>query len=148
MKKLIAAAIGLFILGYIIPASAGTTDEAAAGNCAGKGEVGKRKCNPEQIAAKIDERIKKLEEHKTKATEAGRSDIVNAIQALEDALKKAKEAINSKDKEAFKAAMEQRKTAAEALKKLIPDDVKEKLKEKAKEKQGGKKLNDNPEEGL
>ncbi|HBC86711.1 MAG TPA: hypothetical protein DCZ94_07145 [Lentisphaeria bacterium] len=131
MKKLIAL-IGVCMLAYITPASAETTGETETGKNAAKCE-GKRP-SPEQIAAKIDERIKKLDEHKAKATSAGKTDIVNAIQGLEDALKNLK---NAKDKEAFKAAHEKVKAAREALKNAIPEKVKEKIKEQRAGKKAG-----------
>ncbi|HCE41964.1 MAG TPA: hypothetical protein DET40_00255 [Lentisphaeria bacterium] len=128
MKKLIAAAIGLCMIGYAIQTSAENTcgTENKAGN--GPAKCEKNRPSPEQVAAKIDERLKKLEEHKTKASSAGKTDIVNAIQGLEDALKNLRQAASAKDKEKFKAAMEQVKTAREALKNLVPEKVKERVK--------------------
>ncbi|MFZ2654510.1 MAG: hypothetical protein WAX69_06300 [Victivallales bacterium] len=122
MKKLIAV-VGICMLGYILPAAAenSTSPEANAPSV----QDGKRHCDPAQIVAKIDERLKKLEEHKAKATSNGKTDISNAVQGVIDALNNVKSAINAKDKAAGKAAREQLKTAREALKALIPEKVKE-----------------------
>ena len=91
----------------------------------------------EAIVNEQNERIKKLDEHKAKATSAGKTDIVNAIQGLEDALKNLKNSANAKDKEAFKAAHEKVKAAREALKNAIPEKVREKIKEQRAGKKAG-----------
>ncbi len=128
MKKLIAV-IGICMLGYILPAAAETANGTTQGTETGNTGVAKRHFDPEKIAAKIDERIKKLEAHKAKAASAGKTDIVNAIQALEDALNNLKSAVNAKDKNAVKTAHEKVKAAREALKNALPEKIKEKIKE-------------------
>jgi molecular chaperone DnaK (HSP70) len=121
MKKLITL-IAVCMMASVLPALAETTNAAT-----GQGGIKNARENmtPEQRTAKIEEHIKRLEEHKARATSNGRTELVNAIQGMIDALNKLKGVVGSKDKESIKNAMEQVRTAKAALEKVVPEKVRE-----------------------
>ena len=123
MKKLITV-IAICMMAYALPAAA----ESSKGSTAtGTGEVKNTEKNmtPEQRVAKIEERIKKLEEHKARASGNGRTEVVSALQGMIDALNNLKGVAGSKDRESIKGAMEKVKTARAALEKAAPRNAKE-----------------------
>jgi hypothetical protein len=122
MKKLIALTV-ICMAASVLPALAETADKPTA---AGSGGIrGAENMSPEQREAKIDERIKKLEEHKARAVGNGKTEIANAIQGLIDAFKNLKSVMGSKNRESIRAAIEEIETARDALEKLVPGRAKE-----------------------
>ncbi len=140
MKKLIAV-IGLCMMACIIPASAENTIGVAPGIGNGSEKCKKEHPSPEKIIARIDERLKKLEEHKAKAASNGKTEIVSAIQNLENALNNVKDAINVKDRDAVKTAKGQVKSAREALRNLIGKAKEHHAKDKNNDGNNGKPSN-------
>lgn len=142
MKKFITLVV-LCMMAYALPATAETAS-GSTGNAAGEVKGAKEHMTPEQRTAKIEERIKKLEEHKAKATSNGKTDIANAVQGLIDALNNLKGVVVSKNRDSIKSAIEQVKTARAALEKLVPAKIKEKCKkavgDKANKSQGKNSL--------
>ncbi|MFA6291725.1 MAG: hypothetical protein WC637_08085 [Victivallales bacterium] len=135
MKKLIIT-VAVCMMVSVLSAIAGTADGTAGGGAGGiKGA--EERLTPEQRTARIEERIKKLEEHKSKANSNGRTEVVSALQGMIDALNNLKGVIGSKDRESIKGAMEKVKTAREALMKLAPGKTGEKC-----NKAGGKAAGD------
>ncbi len=122
MKKLITM-IAVCMMAYVLPAAA-ETSSGSVGTGAAEVKSKAERLTPEQRIAKIDERIKKLEEHKAKASSNGKADIANAVQGLIDALNNLKGVIGSQNKESIKGAAEQVKTARAALKELVPQKAK------------------------
>jgi molecular chaperone DnaK (HSP70) len=142
MKKLITM-VAVCMMASFLPVMAGTPKgtDGADGN---KIKNAEERMTPEQRTAKIEEHIKRLEEHKARATSNGRTEVVNAIQGMIDALNNLKGVVGSKDRDSIKGAMEQVKTARVALQKLIPEKAKENrskgVGERTGKKQGGNGL--------
>ena len=127
--------IAVCMMASVIPALAEPPNGSTGNGTSEIKNLGER-MTPEERITKIDERIKKLEEHKSRANSNGKTDIANAIQGMIDALNNLKGVIGTKNKDSIKSAIEQVKTARAALEKIAPPNAKENC-----SKTGGNKTN-------